>query len=341
MPVAARRVFRLSFTMALALACGYGFGVDLPFLAPIFALMLTATPGPPMPPKKLVVLVLAITLILAVGLLLIRVLEHYPMSGILIVMCGIYLSSYMAVNLGKGPVAVFLTMSLTLISAMGLMDWGIAASLIDAIGLGLIIAIVSQWVVYPFFPEEQGLVIPEPPPPTPQENNWIALRATIIIMPVYLLMLTNPAAYAPIMMKSVTLGQQGSMVSAREAGRELLGSTFLGGCFALLIWKALGISTNLWMFFLWILLFGVFFAGKLYQVFSSRYPASFWSNVAVTALILLGSAVQDSETGKDVYTAFAVRMGLFIAVTLYAWLAIAVLERYRTRGLAVRWVPSN
>ena len=154
-------------------------------------------------------------------------------------------------------------------------------------------------------------------------------------------MLTNPAAYAPIMMKSVTLGQQGSMVSAREAGRELLGSTFLGGCFALLIWKALGISTNLWMFSLWILLFGVFFAGKLYQVFPSRYPASFWSNVAVTALILLGSAVQDSETGKDVYTAFAVRMGLFIAVTLYAWLAIAALERYRARGLAVRPVPSN
>ena len=122
--------------MALALSCGYGFGIDLPFLAPIFALMLTATPGPPMPPKKLLVLVLAITVILAVGLLLIRLLEHYPFSAVLIVMCGIYLSSYMAVNLGKGPVAVFLTMSLTLISAMGLLDWGLAIMLIDAIEIG-------------------------------------------------------------------------------------------------------------------------------------------------------------------------------------------------------------
>jgi len=327
--------------MALALACGYGFGIDLPFLAPIFALMLTATPGPPMPPKKLLVLVLAITLILTVGLLLIRALEHYPFSAVLIVLCGIYLSTYMAVNLGKGPVAVFLTMSLTLISAMGLLDWGLAVMLIDAIGLGIVIAILCQWVVYPFFPEDPDLLIPDPPPPTAQENNWIALRATLIIMPVYLLMLTNPAAYAPIMMKSVTLGQQSSVVTAREAGRELLGSTFLGGCFALLIWMVLGISVNLWMFFLWILLFGVFFSGKLYQVFPSRYPASFWSNVAVTTLILLGSAVQDSETGKDVYAAFAVRMGLFIAVTLYAWLAIAMLERYRARMLSVKLAASS
>jgi hypothetical protein len=41
--------------------------------------------------------------------------------------------------------------------------------------------------------------------------------------------------------------------------------------------------------------------------------------VAVTMLILLGPAVEDSASGKDVYAAFAVRMGLFVAVTLYAW----------------------
>jgi hypothetical protein len=51
----------------------------------------------------------------------------------------------------------------------------------------------------------------------------------------------------------------------------------------------------------------------------------------VTAIILLGSAVQDTDSGKDVYQAFAVRLGLFIAVTLYAWFVIELLERWRTR----------
>ena len=53
----------------------------------------------------------------------------------------------------------------------------------------------------------------------------------------------------------------------------------------------------------------------------------------VTVLILLGPAVADSATGKDVYKAFFVRISLFFAVTLYAWLAIVLLEWWRKRQL--------
>jgi hypothetical protein len=53
------------------------------------------------------------------------------------------------------------------------------------------------------------------------------------------------------------------MTGAHHAGRELLGSTFLGGCFAILLWFGLKIHPNLWMFFLWTFLLGVYFASKL------------------------------------------------------------------------------
>ena len=139
------------------------------------------------------------------------------------------------------------------------------------------------------------------------------------------------AIYLAIIMKAVSLAQQGTLVKAKDAGRELLGSTFLGGCFAVVFWFALDLVTNLWMFSLWMLLFGVYFAAKLYQVFPSRYPGSFWLNTALTMLILLGPAVEDSANRKDVYAAFLVRMGLFVAVTLYAWLAIEFLEHLRDR----------
>jgi hypothetical protein len=150
-------------------------------------------------------------------------------------------------------------------------------------------------------------------------------------LPAYLLALTNPLSYLAIIMKSVSLGQQSSVVDARSAGKELLGSTFLGGFFAILFWALLGILTNLWMFFLLMLLFGLYFSSKIYRLIRSRYPASFWLNVGMTMLILLGPAVEDSDSGKDVYTAFLVRMGLFVAVTLYAWLAIYILEYLRER----------
>jgi hypothetical protein len=90
------------------------------------------------------------------------------------------------------------------------------------------------------------------------------------------------------------------------------------------------------------LLFGVYFGGKLYGVIATRFAPSFWINVAVTMLILLGPAVQDSVVGNDVYRGFAVRFSLFVAVTLYAWVAIVALERMRAGRLGgSRILPSG
>jgi hypothetical protein len=45
LPISARRVFRLSLTLALSLAAAYGLAIPLPYVAPIFALLLTASTG--------------------------------------------------------------------------------------------------------------------------------------------------------------------------------------------------------------------------------------------------------------------------------------------------------
>ena len=60
---------------------------------------------------------------------------------------------------------------------------------------------------------------------------------------------------------------------------------------------------------------------------STRRAPSFWLNTLVTSIILLSQSVQDSVAGKDVYKAFAVRMGFFIAVTLYACLVLQLLDQ--------------
>lgn len=337
MPIKARRVFRVSLTTALALAGAYALALPLPFLAPLFAFMLTAAPGPPMGPKGLFGLILVVLMTLGIGLLLTPLLINYPVSAVLIVAVGLYFSTYLTVNMGKGLVGAFLTIGFTLIPAAGTVDFSVAVILIQALVLGIGLAIVCQWIVYPWFAEDPATgKKPKPAATGATVSNWIALRATLIVLPPFLLALSNPSVYLAIIMKSVLLGQQGSVVSARTAGRELLGSTFLGGCFAIPFWFMLKMQPNLWMFFLWMLLFGIYFSSKLYQIIASRFPPSFWLNVAVTMLILLGPAVEDSANGKDVYKAFAVRMGLFIAVTLYAWLAVYLLEKLRTRHLSRR-----
>ena len=321
--------------MALSLAGAYALSLPLPYIAPIFALMLTIKPAPPMRLKSLFGLILLILFTTSTGLMLIPVLLNYPVTGLLIVAMGLFLGNYLSVNMGKGAVGALLTVGLTLISAAGLASFMVGRTVVVALILCLSLAVVCQYVVYAFFPED---AVPPTAPPKPEtgdsdQSNWIALRATLIVFPAYMMGLINPGMYLPIIMKSVSLGQQGSITNVRHAGRELLSSTFAGGCFAVLFWFALDLVTNLWMFFLWMLIFSIYFSAKLYRVVPSRFPASFWMNTVITMLILLGPAVQDSANGKDVYKAFAVRMGLFVAVTFYAWAAIAVLEHLRTRRM--------
>jgi hypothetical protein len=330
--IQARRIFRLSGTMALTLAVAYGLAFPLPFIAPIFALMLTLKPAPPMGWKSLVGLLLLTILTTGVGLVLTPFLVDYGMTGFLLVAVGIYLSSYISVNKGKALVGTFLTIGVTLITAAGTLSSVLSTTVIEALVLGIALAVLCQRVVYVLFPEDPVATKPAPSPAgNPDQSNWIAIRGTLIILPAYLLALTNPAMYLAIIMKAVSLGLQSSTVNAKNAGRELLGSTFLGGVFAILFWVLLDLLPNLWLYFWCMLLFGIYFSSKIYQLIPSRHPASFWVNVATTLLILLGPAVEDSANGKDVYAAFAVRIGLFIAVTLYAWAAIFLLEHLRSR----------
>ena len=330
MPLGARRTFRLSLVTALSLALAYGLDVQFPFFAPLFGFLLTSAATPPPGLKGLLGLLLVVTITLGVGLMLTPLLGKYPLSAVLIIATALYLCAHAGLGAGKTQVATLLTIGFTMIPAAGQVSYALASGVVQGLVLGIALAILCQWIVYPFFPEDPiRKVRPNPATLAPALARWIALRSMIIVLPPVLLAFTNPTLYMPLIMKSVLLGQQASVVSARTAGHRLLGAIFLAGLHAILFWFALKICPNLWMFFLLMLLFGMYYAAKLYGIIESRYPASFWQDVLLNMLILLGPAVADSAAGKDPFKAFAVRFSLFVVVTLYAWGAIAVLEWLR------------
>lgn len=327
MPIYARRVFRLSITTALALAVAYGIAMPLPFIAPLIAFMLASQPSAPINVKGLVGLIALVSITLGAGLMLIPLVIYYPLAAILIIAAGLYLCGHLLVNLGKEMVGTFLAVGFTVIPVAGTVDVSIAMAVIQALIAGISIAVVCQWIVYPWLPENNHISMPDKSTNTDSQSSWRAIRFAFIVLPPFLLTLTNPAMYLKLIMKSVLLGQQGSIVNAREAGRELLGSTVLGGFFAIVLWGLLKIEPGLMMFFSWTLLISIYFACKMYRVIATRYTPSFWLNVAFTMLILLGGAVQDSVNGDDVYQAFAARMSMFVLLTFYSWAAIYILDR--------------
>jgi hypothetical protein len=215
---------------------------------------------------------------------------------------------------------------------IGQVSYALAVLIISELLIAIAIAIVCQWLVYPWFPEDPGPVA-EQPKPAPQKSKWLAARATLIVYPSFLLGLTDPLFYAPIIMKSVALGQQAEETQVKVAGRELLGSTLMAALVALLFWFCLKLSPILWMFFLWTLLFCTVIVALMFGLIRSRFTPSFWLNVFVTMLIFVGPAVSDSANGKDPYTASMVRLGLFVGVTVYAWMAMVFLNWFRRRSI--------
>ncbi len=332
MHIGARRAFRVSLTTALALVAGYSLALNMPYMAPLFGFLLTVAPKPPPPLKGLFGLLVVVSVMTGAGLLLIPVLEHYPATGLLLVLLGLFVANYVSLNLGKPPVGSLLVIGMTLITMVGTLSYALAVALVQELLVSIAVAVVCQWLVYPWFPEDGGPA-PEPPATAPLQSSWLAARTTLIVFPSYLLGLTNPTAYAPIIMKSVALGQQANETHARRAGVELLGSTFHAGVLAILFWFALKLMPNLWMFFLLALGFTLYGVSRLYGIIPNRHEPTYWQNVIVTLFILIGPAVADSANGKDPYEAFAVRMALFTGVTLYAWATLTLLERLRTRSL--------
>lgn len=323
-----QRALRLATGTALCLAVSFGVALPIPFIAPVLAVLLISTLNRPLQFKAGLTLALVAMLTTGVGLLLIPILRYYPFSGVLLIGVSLFLVFRFGLRGGNNLIVTFLVIGLTMISSAGFVDFDLAMMIIGALVKGLILAVIVLAISHWLFPESANTPSPPAAPALRAEDvDRVALRAALIVLPAFLVALIDPASYLPIVLKAVSLGQQSSTTTSRNAARELIGSTLLGGLLAVLFWCALSLFVHLWMFFLWMLLFGLVLARKLYGLSPTQLSPGFWLNSLITLIILLGQSVQDSIAGKDVYTAFAVRMGLFILVTLYACLMVHILDQ--------------
>ncbi|MGP6433064.1 DUF2955 domain-containing protein [Pseudomonas paraglycinae] len=328
--VPAQRALRLAYGTALCTAASYGLALPLSFLSPVLAVLLLASMPRPLPVKMALVLTLVAAFTTSLGLLLVPLLRYYPVCGVLLIGVGLFLVFTYGLRGGNVLIMTFLVIGMTMISAAGFASFELAMAVIGALVKGLLLAVVMVGLSHVLFPEPANSPGPPPAPALLAEDvPRVAMRATLIVLPTFLLVLIDPASYLPIILKAVSLGQQSTTTRTHHAGRELLGSTLLGGLLAVLFWCALSLFVHLWMFFLWMLLFGLLLARKLYRLHPTQLTPGFWLNTLITMIILLGQSVEDSAAGKDVYTAFAVRMGLFILVTLYSGVMMHLLVAHR------------
>jgi hypothetical protein len=325
-----KAVLRLGVGVGLSALIAYGLALPAPFVVCVLTVLLLCKPGPPIPFLKGAVMGFVIAALLVVGVLMVPILENYAVTGVMLTGALLY-AVFFAGARSANPLTIFLVIAITFIPVAGVAEQALATGLALAVGVGLGTGVLVSGVSHAFSPDAPAPAQVAAPPAavSPETASWSALQATLVVMPVFVLALTNPAFYLAAIMKTVTLGQQAGATNAQSAGRELVGSTLMGAWMAALVWFGLTLRPNLWMLILWMVAAALWAGAKLFGVRPTSFAPSFWANALATMLILLGPAIEDSANGKDVYAASVVRVTLFVGVALYAWATVWALERWR------------
>jgi hypothetical protein len=327
-----KAALRLTIGLGLAAFIAYGFALSVPYVVCVMAVLVLCKPGPPLPLPKAVVVALMFAALVAAGVLMVPLLEHYAAAGVMLTAVLLFALLFVG-QLRKQPLITVLVLGFTLIPVAGVSEQALVGLLSAALAVGVLVgAVVSA---------ASNAVFPDPPPPAAAAHiasapdldsaRWIALRGTLIVMPVFVLALTDPSFYLAAIMKTVALGQQAGETHARTAGRELIGSTLMGALIALAAWLGLSLWPSLWMLVLWVMAAALWAGSGLFAARPTRWRPSFWSNSLITALILFGPAIEDSAAGKSVLEGGVMRVSLFLGVALYAWATVWALERWRAR----------
>ena len=328
-----KAALRLTIGLGLAVFVAYGLGLQAPFVVCIMALLVLCKPGPPLPMVKSLVVAGVFAALVAAGVLMVPLLENYAASGVLLTAVLLFVLFYLG-QLRANPLTTVLVLAFTLIPVAGVQEQALIGALAVTLAVGVLVGgVVSA---------ASNAVFPDPPAPsaraTPagaladrESARWVAWRGTLIVMPVFVLALTNPSFYMAAIMKTVALSQQASETDAGHAGRELVGSTLMGALIALAVWFGLSLWPSLWMLMLWLMAAALWAGSALFGARRTGFRPSFWSNALITSLILLGPAIEDSASGKSVLEGAVMRVSLFVGVALYAWATVWALERWRAR----------
>ena len=269
-----KAVLRLAIGLGLAVLIAYGLSLPAPFVVCVMTALMLCKPGPPIPFGKGVVLSLIVGALLVAGVLMVPLLENYAVTGLLLTGVLLWVVFFAGAR-SANPLTIIMVVAVTIIPIAGVADQALVSKFAVAFVVGIATGIFVSGVSHALFPDAPGAggMAAAPAPVSAETASWIALRATLVVMPVFVVALTNPALYLPAVIKTTMLGQQACSTTARSAGQELVGSTLMGAVMAAVAWFALKLQPNLWMLMLWLVAAALWTGARLYGLKATSYPA--------------------------------------------------------------------
>jgi hypothetical protein len=323
-----QRVLRYAAGTALALAFSQALNWEQAFLAVVFA---TTFLGLPIPAPRLrggINLMLALIAAMALGMFLILPVQAQPLAGIGLLALLFFAVFYSGLRGGNPLVGALLSIGLAVIPVVGAFDIRAAISVVNSLLKGGVVGVAALWAAHALFPDPAlptGPGAQRPPLPDAVAAGRLALRSTLVVMPVILwLLATANLGSLVVAIKVASMGQQACTDTTRKAGIGLLASTAIGGLAAIGVWVLLKASPTLPMYVLLVGLTGLILGRRTFAGPALAPSGPIFSYGMVTMLIILGPAVLDS--GDAAGTRFFDRIFRLGVATAYAVFSVTLFD---------------
>ena len=181
-----KAVLRLTFGLGLAVLIAYGLAISIPFVACLLSILVLCKPGPPLPPIKSLSIAILFAALVASGGFMVPVLEYYAWSGILITGAILYGLFFLGL-INANPLTAILVLAVALIPVVGVADQALVGALSVTFAVGILIGTLVSSLSIALFPDppNRGTNRPASAHHSREAARWIALRATMIVMPVF------------------------------------------------------------------------------------------------------------------------------------------------------------
>jgi hypothetical protein len=329
--IASTRILRLAIGISLAIAIALIFNWPGAFITAALTGLLLALPLPSPGIKFSLSFLLIIGGSLLLGLALLPMLHNQPAAAVLIISLAVFGTFYFGANGGSPALVTFLLLGITLIPVLGSESVDLAVGITGGLLVCAAITFPVIWLSFALIPDQAAAIQPQQVPTTPPDKQTVlrsTLRSTAIVLPAFcwLLLTSETAAFAAVLLKIATMGQQCSLETARSAGKELMWSTLIGGIAAIIIWNVLQIWPTILIYSLMFLLCGLIMGPRIFSGTGLAPRASVWSYGLITMIIVIAPAATDSAGMGGAGARFSDRITMFAIATIYAVAAIYLFE---------------
>lgn len=320
------RQLRLSFGLTISAGLAYGINWPLAFLLPVFTCMLLALPLPKPSLKVTLKNMLNTLKAFAFGAAFSVFFLHYPVAYIILL--GLVLFHlYYYLNRGGSFWLVLMSMLAILILPMiANSNEGLAISFSVGFVYSSWLTLAIIWLMHFIFPDPERTPFPDLPGFQPGYNKiaaQLALKSTLVSFPIAAVFITYGLSdYMLVMIFSAIFILKPELTAGKEAGKNSLISTLLGGLYACFFYWLLVAVPLFYFYIMLLLLTSLYFSMK---IFSPDPTAKYYSSALIAMLVVINSSM---GAGADFNAILINRIVLISGAIVYIVLMLKIIEDF-------------